>query len=113
MGWLVLPEMHDAALRDVTVCVLLVLSAGMHNEGAGGKVQAARPSGGSHAESAEVSPSTQGKRTWHTVKFPLYSSVAAHTVTGRQACYSMLHFASIPEKQQEHVAAQRTARETM
>lgn len=45
----------------------------MHDEGAGGKVQAARPSGGSHAESAEVSPTTQGKSAQHAVKLVLYS----------------------------------------
>lgn len=83
----------------------------MHNEGAGGKVQAARPAGGSHAESAEVSPTTQGKSARHAVNIPLYSSTAARTVTGLLLA---INVTSSPEKQQEHVAAaQRTARETM
>lgn len=34
--------------------------AGVHAEGAGGEVQAAGSPGGSHAEGAEVSPTTEG-----------------------------------------------------
>lgn len=45
-------------------------------------------------------------RTQPAVKFPFHSSVAECAVTGRRACYSLLHVASMPEKQQEHVAAQ-------
>lgn len=104
MGGLVWPEMRDDALRDMSQFLCCsYCSAGMHDEGAGGKVQAARPSGGSHAESAEVSPTTQGKSAQHAVKFPLFSSVAERTVPVRQARYSLSHVAWIPEKQQEHV----------
>ena len=35
-------------------------STGMYYEGAGGEVQAAGSSGGSHAEGAEVPPTTEG-----------------------------------------------------
>lgn len=37
-------------------------SSGMHHESAGREVQAAGSSGGSHAEGAEVSPTTEGRR---------------------------------------------------
>lgn len=60
--------------------------AGMHAEGAGGKVQAARPSGGSHAESTEVSPATQGKSAQRVVGIPLYGSVDPWEATGACSC---------------------------
>lgn len=37
-------------------------STGMYYEGAGGEVQAAGSTGGSHAEGAEVPPTTEGTR---------------------------------------------------
>lgn len=85
MGRFVWPEMRGAALCDMSLFLCCSYCfAGMHDEGAGGKVQAARPSGGSHAESTEVSPATQGKSAQHVVRIPLYGSIDPWEAT--EAC---------------------------
>lgn len=82
-GQLVWPEMRGAALCDVSpfLCCSYCF-AGMHDEGAGGEVQAARPSGGSHAESAEVSPATQGKSAQHVAHRHPWAATGACSCSG-------------------------------
>lgn len=43
----------------------VVAPAGMYHEGAGGEVQAAGSLSGSHAEGAQVSPTSEGKWNSH------------------------------------------------
>lgn len=46
---------------------------GMYDESAGREVQAAGSAGGSHAEGAEVSPTTEGKRQCTAAKTTIQS----------------------------------------
>ena len=54
--------MWHHATRDNWPLCSCRCSTGMYYEGAGGEVQAAGSSGGSHAEGAEVPPTTEGTR---------------------------------------------------
>lgn len=47
--------------RRSTLYLLASLSPGVHTQGSGWKVQAARPAGGTHATGAEVPPAAQGE----------------------------------------------------
>lgn len=47
--------------RENTLHLLASLSPGVHTQGAGWQVQAARPAGGAHATGAEVPPVAQGE----------------------------------------------------
>jgi hypothetical protein len=52
---------HEFSQKSNTLYPLASLSPGVHTQGSGWQVQAARPAGGAHATGAEVPPAAQGE----------------------------------------------------